>query len=253
MKKTRLLMGMPITVEVTDRAIREEEIDKVFFYFEYVDETFSTYKDTSEISRLNRGEVFAGEYSDDMKTVLALCEETKKLTSGYFDIRNREGKLDPSGLVKGWAIHKASQLLKDCGWKNYYVDAGGDIQSAGTNNKNQEWSIGIQNPFNLQEIVKVIYPRGKGVATSGTYIRGQHIYNPSSKERMIDEVVSLTVIGPNIYEADRFATAAFAMGREGINFIENLPGFEGYQIDAQGQATFTSGFNQFTREHAHVD
>ncbi len=72
-----------------------------------------------------------------------------------------------------------------------------------------------------------------GVATSGTSIRGQHIYNPQDDAAPIDEIVSLTVIGPNIYEADRFATAAFAMGSDGIVFIEQLDGFEGYMIDCQ--------------------
>jgi len=55
----------------------------------------------------------------------------------------------------------------------------------------------------------------------------------------------VTVIGPNVYEADRFATAAFAMGRKGIEFIEKLVDFEGYMIDAQARATFTSGFERY--------
>ena len=55
---------------------------------------------------------------------------------------------------------------------------------------------------------------------------------------------SLTVIGPNVYEADRFATAAFAMGREGLRFIEEQPGLEGYMIDRSGMASYTSGFDR---------
>ena len=54
-------------------------------------------------------------------------------------------------------------------------------------------------------------------------------------------------MGPNVLEADRFATAAFAMGREGIHFIESLKGFEGYAIDAKGIATMTSGFEVYTK------
>jgi thiamine biosynthesis lipoprotein len=61
----------------------------------------------------------------------------------------------------------------------------------------------------------------------------------------LTEVVSLTVIGPDIYEADRFATAAFAMGQAGIIFVEQLEGFEGYLINQEGQATFTSGFARY--------
>jgi thiamine biosynthesis lipoprotein len=58
--------------------------------------------------------------------------------------------------------------------------------------------------------------------------------------------VSLTIIGPDVLEADRFATAAFAMGQRGIHFIEQLPGFEGYVIDANSKATLTSGFAAYT-------
>ena len=58
-------------------------------------------------------------------------------------------------------------------------------------------------------------------------------------------IMSLTVVGPDVYEADRFATAAFAMGRAGIEFIEARPGLEGYLVDRTGQATLTSGFSGY--------
>ena len=81
-----------------------------------------------------------------------------------------------------------------------------------------------------------------GIATSGLYQRGRHIYNPHDVGDPLDQVVSMTVIGPNVYEADRFATAAFAMGPQGIDFIESLDGIEGYSIDQDGRGTMTSGF-----------
>jgi thiamine biosynthesis lipoprotein len=84
-----------------------------------------------------------------------------------------------------------------------------------------------------------------GVATSGTYVRGQHIYNPKNEDQPITDILSLTVIGPDVYEADRFATAAFAMGRSGIDFIEVLSGFEGYMIDKDKQATYTTDFARY--------
>ncbi len=85
----------------------------------------------------------------------------------------------------------------------------------------------------------------RGIATSGTAIRGQHIYDPHRRDVSLVEIVSITIIGPDIYDADRFATAAFAMGRQGIQFIETLVGFEGYMIDASARATFTSGFERY--------
>jgi thiamine biosynthesis lipoprotein len=87
----------------------------------------------------------------------------------------------------------------------------------------------------------------EGVATSGTYIRGLHIYNPRAGNQPVSDIVSLTVIGPNIHDADRFATAAFAMGADGIRFIEQLPGYEGYIIDKNQLGTMTSGFEKYTQ------
>ena len=91
----------------------------------------------------------------------------------------------------------------------------------------------------------MLIPKGKGVATSGNYTRGDHIYNPHTGRYGSDDIVSLTVIGPDVLEADRYATAAFAMGREGIYFIERMAGLEGYEIDAHGTARMTSGLGKY--------
>jgi thiamine biosynthesis lipoprotein len=243
MKQTHLLMGMPITIEVIDKHITQEDLNKVFAYFVSVDETFSTYKATSEISKINRGELAPEQWSEEMKTIMALSEQTKKETYGYFDILHN-GQYDPSGIVKGWAIQNAANILTASGFYHFYVDAGGDIQVSGRKDGHL-WRVGIRNPFNRAEHVKVFELTNRGTATSGTTIRGQHIYNPHNPSVLLVDCVSITVIGPNIYEADRFATAAFAMGRKGIEFIETLAGFEGYMIDAQARAMFTSGFERY--------
>jgi thiamine biosynthesis lipoprotein len=243
MKTTRILMGMPITVEVLD-SDDESLIESVFAYFTHIDETFSTYKDTSEISAINAGRIALDAASDEMRAVFAMAEQTRQETDGYFNIW-RGDRYDPAGIVKGWAIANAAEILRRAGSANFYVDAGGDIEATGRNAEGQPWRVGIRNPFNIRQIVKVLAVSGCGVATSGTYIRGQHVYDPHAPGRPINEIVSLTVIGPNVYEADRFATAAFAMGRRGIMFIERLADFEGYMIDAGGMATPTSGFGRY--------
>ncbi len=238
------MMGMPITVEVVDARVTEQALDAVFDYLHYVDCKFSTYKEDSEISRINRHELKPEQYSEDMRLVFALAQETRQETGGYFDIAHN-GMVDPSGIVKGWAIQQSAELLRRKGYRNFYVEAGGDIQAMGQNSQGEAWRVGIRHPFHLNEIVKVLSLTNVGVATSGTYIRGQHIYNPKQKGDLVTDVVSLTVIGPNIYDADRFATAAFAMGRDGILFVESLEGFEGYMIDREGEATLTTGFSRY--------
>lgn len=236
---------MPIIVEVIGKRATKEILEEVFAYFTAVDERFSTYKKGSEIMQINRGELPERMWSPDMRTIFVLAEKTRQETKGYFNIKRPDGSLDPSGVVKGWAIARAAELLRVHGCTNFYINAGGDIQSEGRNEAGKEWSVGIRNPFDREEIVKVIYPRGNGVATSGTAERGEHIYNPHMPDEPIKGVVSITLIGPDVCEADRFATAAFAMGGEGIHFVEGLAGFEAYAIDARGIATMTTGFETY--------
>jgi FAD:protein FMN transferase len=243
MKQTRLLMGMPITIDVADTGATQQHLDEVYAYFEYIDDTFSTYKTTSEISRLNRGDLNEDDCSEDMRTMLDLAEQTTRETNGYFDIRH-DGMRDPSGIVKGWSIRNAASILGGRGFRNFYVDAGGDAAISGLR-EGHAWHVGIRSPFMRHEVVKVLGLSDCGVATSGTAIRGQHIYNPHRPHDPIVDILSVTVVGPDVCDADRYATAAFAMGREGIHFIATLPGYEGYMIDAQARAVYTSGFERY--------
>jgi FAD:protein FMN transferase len=245
MKQTRALMGMTISVEIANASGTKTDIDKVFSYFENVENKLSVFKTTSEITLINNGKIKESQWSEDMKLVFALAKKTKKETNGYFDIVATDGKYNPSGLVKGWAIYNASKLLLAQEFKDFYVEAGGDVQAHGKNERGRYWSVGIKNPFNQEQIIKILYLKNQGIATSGTYLRGQHIYDPHTRYKPLTEIVSISVIGPNVYEADRFATAAFAMGEKGIRFIENLKGFEGYMIDKNGIGTETSGFEKY--------
>ncbi len=246
MKINKIMMGMPIIVEIVgnDQKIAST-IENVFEYFEYIDQKFSVYKPDSEISKINRGEIMTDGFSSDMKEILRLAQITKEETYGYFDI-NRNGKIDPSGIVKGWAIHNAGKIIKKFGYTNFYINAGGDIEVSGLNEQNKKWKVGIVNPFDQKTSIKTLYLTDCGVATSGNYERGNHIYNPLEQSQ--NEIVSFTIIGPNVFEADRYATPAFAIGYRGIEFIERQKDLFGYIIDNKGIATMTSGFEQYINE-----
>lgn len=243
MKTTKIIMGMPVSVEIVGDDAADDAA-AVFAYFHAVDRRYSTYKKTSEISRINAG-LSESEWSSEMRWVFDLCEATKVVTNDYFDIWRPDGIRDPSGLVKGWAIQNAANLLRLQGRQNFYIEAGGDIQAYGRNQRGAPWRVGIRNPFKPTELIKVIHLQDRAIATSGAYIRGDHIYNPRDSSRSPGGIASLSIIAPTIYDADRFATAAYAMGRDGIAFIESTAGLEGYVVDAEGIATYTSGFEEF--------
>ncbi|WP_206615588.1 FAD:protein FMN transferase [Solirhodobacter olei] len=236
-------MGMPITIDIPGADIGEL-MEEVFASFTEVDARFSPYRDDSELAAINEGRIAPATCSPQMAEVFEIANRMRRISGGYFDIRRPDGLLDPSGVVKGWAILQAARLISAAGCRNFYVDAGGDIQTGGVDEAGRAWVIGIRNPFEPTEIVKAIRPQGRGMATSGSYVRGDHIYNPHDAGRRISEIVSLTVVGPDVLEADLFATAAFAMGRGGIHFIEATPGLEGYVIHPDGTALQTSGLKE---------
>ena len=238
-------MGTAATINIVADNVTESNIEQVFALLAEIENRFSFFKADSEISRINRGEINHEDYSVLMQEVFALSAKTKAETNGYFDIVTEKGQFNPSGLVKGWAISKAADLIRAMGFANFCVEIGGDIEVSGRNENNNFWRVGIRNPFDLEQTVKVLQLLNCGIATSGIYLRGQHIYDPHEYAKKFGEIVSLTVVAKSAYEADRFATAAFAMGRAGIEFIENHPELEAYMIDKNGLATLSSGFDKY--------
>jgi thiamine biosynthesis lipoprotein len=87
----------------------------------------------------------------------------------------------------------------------------------------------------------VVLVSGSAVATSGTYEKGAHIIDPHTGEPAA-ALLSFTVVGPDILQTDVFATACFAMGMAGLDFIRKTPGYEAFAIDRQLRAWSTPGF-----------
>ncbi|MYS44268.1 FAD:protein FMN transferase, partial [Streptomyces sp. SID5998] len=79
-----------------------------------VDEVFSTYRADSEVSRLARGELTVAQCDPQVAEVLALGAEAERMSDGWFSLRY-QGRLDPTGVVKGWAAERAARLVAAAG------------------------------------------------------------------------------------------------------------------------------------------
>src|SRR5439155_27371186 len=135
-----------------------------------------TYIPDSEINRLNRGEIAMTETHQDVRDVLARCEDLRTETNGFFDVRARtEDDVDPSGLVKGWSVDRAAAIADELGWRNYAINAGGDMRLRGGALPQPVWRVGIQHPEHRRQIVAVVTRDDLAVATSGAYARGEHV------------------------------------------------------------------------------
>ncbi len=236
------IMGMPIRIEVRDAGVPESAVDEAFAWFRHVDAVFSTYKDDSEISRLNRGELARDDASDEMRWILGECERLRDETGGYFDARiGVDGGIDPSGLVKGWSVDRAGEILARAGAETFSIYAGGDIITRGYPEPERVWRIGIQHPYVRHGIAAVVASNDLAVATSGEYERGAHVVDPHTGAPP-QGVLSVTITGPVLAAADAYATAAFAMGPAGPEWTTALPGYEALTILADGTVMSTRGF-----------
>jgi thiamine biosynthesis lipoprotein len=235
------IMGMPILLDVRDDEQDAAAIARMWDWLRWVDETFSTYKDDSEISRLGRGELALEDADPEVRTVLDRCEQLRAETRGYFDVRAAGDGLDPSGLVKGWAVGRAAALLDAAGLVNYALNAGGDIVLSGRPVPELRWRVGIQHPTVKDKVAAVVEANELAVATSGAYERGQHVLDPHTG-RPPSGVLSVTITGPDLATADAYATAAFAMGEAGPRWSARLAGYEAMTILADETVLFTGRF-----------
>ena len=234
-------MGMPIVVDVRDHC-PAVLLDGLFDWFREVDERFSTYKQGSEISRLNRGELAVRDCHPDVRAVLARCDELREQTGGFFDARYASLlEVDPSGLVKGWSVDRGGELLEARGLRNYSINAGGDIRMRGAALPDSAWRTGIQHPVLHDRIAAIVEASDLALATSGTYIRGEHIVDPHSG-RPPAGLLSVSISGADLATADAYATAAFAMGADGAEWTATLRPYEAFTILADGSSLSTPGF-----------
>jgi thiamine biosynthesis lipoprotein len=164
-------------------------------------------------------------------------------TAGYFDMNTPAGSIDPSGLVKGWAVDRAAAILDDTGLHNYALSAGGDMRVRGRAVPELAWRIGIQHPLDTQQVAAVIETAAElAVATSGAYARGEHIVDPHTG-RPPSGILSVTIVGRELATADAYATAAFAMGPDlAPHWTARLERYEAMTILGDETVFKTGGF-----------
>lgn len=199
------------------------------------DEIFSTWRPDSPLSRLRRGEVRLEEVPPVVGVVLGLCQEVKARTDGWFDPWAMPGGVDPTGLVKGWAVEQALAELRHVGVDSALINAGGDL--AGFSVGSQPWRIGIRHPW-LADRFACILAVEAAVATSGPYERALQLVDPHTG-RAANGVASATITGPDLAVADGLATALAVGGDDILPAVNDLKGYQAYLIRSDGSETWT--------------
>jgi thiamine biosynthesis lipoprotein len=243
-RRAENLLGIPIVADVRDDGVGERDLDHVFDWFRWVEATFSTLDRDSEISRLNRGELDLGRAHPDVRRVLTRCDELRRDTIGYFDIRAAgSGSLDPFAFVKGWSVDHAATLLEEAGIRNYAISAGGDLRVSGRPAPDPKWLVSVQHPVAADRVAATVALASGAIATTGAYGRGRKIVDPHTGEPPLG-VLSVTITGPELSTTHAYATAAFAMGEAGPRWVARLRGHEGLTMLVGDRMRATRGFRR---------
>jgi thiamine biosynthesis lipoprotein len=244
-RRVERAMGTMISLYLPHGGASSPAADTAFDWFHEVDERFSPYKPGSEVSRVMRGEIALSQVSADLAEVLEIADAVEALSSGAFDIRGHreDGLPDPTGVVKGWSVDRAGAILAAAGHERFFISAGGDVLVRGGQEPGVPWRVGIAHPFAADAVALVLHGHDLAVATSGTTERGLHITDPRAGHAA-DELLTVTVAGPDLARADAYATAAFVMGMEGLRWVDALPGYAAAGITHYARLVSTRGLDR---------
>jgi thiamine biosynthesis lipoprotein len=244
------VMGMPITLALRGRhtadAAARDAWAEVLADLREVDRVFSTYRDDSFVSRLGRGEISVAGCPPEVAEVLELGMLARVQSNGAFDVRRRTSDgdvvLDPSGVVKGWAVQRAAAWLHALEDTDFCLSAGGDLVCHAEDLDGAPWWIGIENPTDPMRLIGSVPVWRGAVATSGTAHRGQHLIDARTG-RAPRFVAAVTVIGDTLTWADIDATAAYALDRDAADWLRTRPGRTGLVVWRDGRVEQVDGLS----------
>ncbi|HEV7212209.1 MAG TPA: FAD:protein FMN transferase [Blastococcus sp.] len=234
------LMGMPISLALRGRHARDERGRAAWAaalaVLREADRVFSTYRGDSVIARLGRGELALDDCPPEVAEVLALGHAAERDSGGAFAVR-RPGEdggtvLDPSGVVKGWAVERAAAELRALEETDFCLSAGGDMTCL-ARDPGRPWRVGIEDPRDPSRVLAVVPVVDGAVATSGTAHRGSHLVDARTGRAPVG-VASVTVVAASLTDADIDATAAYAQGPDAARWLATRPGRTGLVVWPDG-------------------
>lgn len=169
------------------------------------------------------------------------------------------------GIAKGYTSQKIMDIFRKHDIKSGLVSLGGNVQCLGTKPDGSLWKVGIQNPFNSEEVYGVLAVQDCAVITSGGYERFftdestgktyRHIIDPKTGSPADNDLASVTIISSDGSLGDGLSTALYVMGlNDAIAFWEShSQDFEAVFIDNNGKIYATDGVKDALTSHNAID
>ena len=189
---------------------------------------------------------------EQLEAALGLVDYKQMSVSNQEIVFNRPGMaVTLDGIAKGYIVDSGTAVLKELGYANVYVEAGGDLMASGTKEGDLPWRIGIQSPRDVKPgLLTQIDISDLAAATSGDYfqfysedLRHHHIIDPRVGYSA-PGLASATILSAETMLSDALATAVMVLGPEkGLRLIESLSSVEAYLVTKNLQVLESSGFH----------
>ncbi len=160
--------------------------------------------------------------------------------------------IDLSAVAKGFGTDCVAEMFRRRGVKNFMIEIGGEVVTAGVSPKNRPWRIGINRPeedstSTHNELQTVLQMNNCAMATSGNYRnfyihegrKIAHTIDPKTGYPVQHSILSSTVLAPSCSVADAYATAFMVLGKErAIEVLDRHPELMAYFIYTDSAGTY---------------
>lgn len=159
--------------------------------------------------------------------------------------------IDLGGIGKGWTVDRAADRLRR--FRNFAIDAGGDIYASGVQADRSPWTIGVEDPRDARRDLLTLAIRDRAVATSTVARRRwhqdgrerHHLIDPRTGQPSQSAVLAATVVADSVARAETLTKAALLLGPgAGRRFLDAQPNAEGLLVLADGQIVQSDGFHE---------
>lgn len=240
-------MSTPLIVETmgtvasitTAAALTEAQVAQIEATLERWEDRFSLWRPTSELSRLNAGELTLDRCSNELAQTYGAALAWQGRTVGAFTAHRPGGGLDLNGIVKARAIAEVGRVLDAAGHDDWCVNIGGDVLVRGRDPQTRgPWRVGIVDPRDRTQLLTVaeLSATRRAVATSGTAERGDHIWGAG------DDLAQVSVVADDIETADVLATALVAAGSAEFARLTAVASIEVVAVGVRGELWATDAF-----------
>jgi thiamine biosynthesis lipoprotein len=201
------------------------------------------------------------DYQDKDNTIPERSEVLKRLPlinyrdlevddrAGTAYLKRKGMRANLGGIGKGYAVDRAVDLLRSRGFRDFMIQAGGDLYVAGRRGV-RPWRLGIRDPRGPEDRSFAALDLSDGTfSTSGDYERF-FIKNGRRYHHILDLTAgepargcrSVTLVTDHAVIADALAKGVFILGPDaGMALIERLPHVEGVIVSAANEVRISPG------------